>query len=102
MEDSSGQNKQIELEDLLGKESPDRKKKIHYSGQKERLSPTTNKSALTAEKLTNASPESISLEMRQANQNRIVASSVNLTKRLVQAKEHSHTYQEEALKKEEL
>ena len=57
---------------------------------------------MTAEKLTNASPESASHEIKQANrQNVVTNTSLNLAKRLVQAKEPSTAYNE-AIKKEEL
>ena len=55
------QGGEIGLQDLIGKESPKRTPGLHSThstAHKDRLSPTTSKSALTAEKLTSASPES--------------------------------------------
>ena len=91
---------EIGYQELLGEESPARTTAVLSTAQKDRLSPTTSKSAFTAtaEKLTSASPESIERKQQQA---RGVQPSCNLAKRMVHAKEPEVSYNE-ALKREEI
>ena len=91
------QSGEIGLQDLIGKESPRRSTGLHSSSHKDRLSPTTSKSALTAEKLTSASPES----SERKQEVKTLQTSCNLSKRLIQAKEPAVSYPE-VVKREEL